>query len=197
MKKSLIYIGLFIFSIFATWAGPFGLSNGMTFEEVQQACGGNPPQRLADDDRYVITPVKSHPTFIRYIAWISEDYGLYYIKASSEDISSDNYGRELQNSFYNFVPRLEKTYGKAYVFDGLVDVKTIWHDDKYWFTALSDGARRLYASWFPNYGETVIKDDLVYISLEVSNSGYQKGRLYLDYEFINNELVESQEDDVL
>ena len=81
MKKiAVLILGLLLFSSFL-YAGPFGLSNGMTLEEVTEACNGEIPKRIAQDDRYFIVPSKSHSTFTTYIAWISEDYGLYHIRA--------------------------------------------------------------------------------------------------------------------
>lgn len=197
MKKiAVLILGLLFFSSFL-YAGPFGLSNGMTLEEVTEACNGEIPKRIAQDDRYFIIPSKSHSTFTTYIAWISEDYGLYHIRAISDKIHTNNYGKELQNAFYSFEPRIENTYGKGSIFDGITDSNTIWDQDKYWFKALSDGARDLYAEWYPKQGQKVIKDDLTYIRLWVSNADYDNGILLLDYEFVNHKQVEAQEDDVL
>ena len=122
MKKiAVLILGLLLFSSFL-YAGPFGLSNGMTLEEVTEACNGEIPKRIAQDDRYFITPSKSHSTFTTYIAWISEDYGLYHIRAISDKIYTNNYGKELQNAFYSFEPRIENTYGKGSIFDGITDI---------------------------------------------------------------------------
>lgn len=122
MKKiAVLILGLLFFSSFL-YAGPFGLSNGMTLEEVTEACNGEIPKRIAQDDRYFIIPSKSHSTFTTYIAWISEDYGLYHIRAISDKIHTNNYGKELQNAFYSFEPRIENAYGKGSIFDGITDI---------------------------------------------------------------------------
>lgn len=196
MKKLFIFL-LVLFTCSAFYAGPFGLSNGMTFEEVTDACGGIAPKRIENDDRYLIQPEKSHSMFKTYIAWISEDYGLYYIRAISDEIDTNSYGTELKDAFYSFEPRLEKIYGKGILFDDLTDENTIYRFDSYWFSALSEGARALYAMWIPKKGERVLKDDLTFIRLWVSDSGFQKGIILLDYEFTNHEQAESKEDDVL
>ncbi len=77
--------------------GPFGFDIGMTYEEVKLACDGREPEHISDD-RYYVKPKKSHPRFEKYIVWISDVYGLYYIKAISGDIYSSDYGTELKKS---------------------------------------------------------------------------------------------------
>lgn len=197
MKKRLFVIFALCTMLNALYAGPFGLSKGMTFEEVTEACNGKRPIRLENDDRYLIEPAKTHSTFKTYCAWISEDYGLYYIRAVSDEIMTNDYGTELKKAFYSFEPRIEKIYGTGHVFDDITDKDSVWTDDKYWFKSLSQGARELYAEWSPKKGEKVLKDDLSYIRLWVTESGYKSGILLLDYEFINHEQAEEKEDDVL
>ena len=87
-------------------SGPFGFDIGMTYEEVKSACNGNELEYISDD-RYFVKPKKSHPTFEKYIVWISNDYGLYYIKAISYDIHTSNYGTEVKNRFDNILYTLE------------------------------------------------------------------------------------------
>lgn len=92
MKKNIICFFI-LFVVFGTlYAGPFGLSNGMSLEEVTEACDGQMPRRVENDDRYLIMPSKSHSTFKTYLAWISDDFGLYYIRAISDDISTNKCG---------------------------------------------------------------------------------------------------------
>ena len=50
-------------------SGPFGFDIGMTYDEVKAACNGEEPQHIGDD-RYYVKPIKSHPSFDRYIVWI-------------------------------------------------------------------------------------------------------------------------------
>ena len=58
------------------FAGPFGLSMGMTLEEVTEACGGREPVRLENDDRYLIVPEKRHSMFEHYAVRIDDAQGL-------------------------------------------------------------------------------------------------------------------------
>lgn len=69
----------------------------MTYDEVKEACGGSEPEHIADN-RYIVKPKKSHPLFEKYIVWISDSVGLYYIKGISRDISTTSYGTEVKIS---------------------------------------------------------------------------------------------------
>ena len=197
MRKLFILFFLLIFNIALIYAGPFGLSNGMTFDEVTEACGGNRPQRIENDDRYVIQPVKSHSMFKYYIAWISEDYGLYYVRGISNTIHTNDYGEELKSAFYSFEERVEKIYGSPILVDKITDPNTLWKDEKYWLSSFRDGARQLFAEWSLDNKKATLKDDLYFVRLWGAYSGFQQTQLIIDYGFINQEKVENQEDDVL
>lgn len=193
---SLVFIGL----VTAIYAGPFGLEKGMSYEEVKEACGGKAPYRIENDDRYYIYPEKSHSRFETYIAWISEEYGLYAVRGISNTITTNNFGDELKSAFYTFLPRVEKVYGDAsVVFDDLtVEEGTyyIWRDEVYWLKAFKDGGRDLYAKWY-SYSDEPLKDDVAFILLWTSSTGYNATVLLIDYEFSNADLVRMQEDEVL
>lgn len=196
MKKAIILLALVVSVSSLVFAGPFGLSNGMTLAEVTRACDGVKPIHI-ENDSYAISPKQKHSSFTTYIVWISDEYGLYRIRAASDEIKTNDYGSELKSAFYSFLPRLEKTYGKQVVFDGMIDKTSIWSDDRYWFTALGQGARGLFAIWSPLKGEQSIKDDITSIMLQVTKSSYDSGILLLDYEFLNQEFVQDDEDNVL
>lgn len=200
MKRKVLFCLILIQIIAASlYAGPFGLEKGMTFEEVTEACGGKKPYRIENDDRYYIYPEKSHSRFVKYIAWISEDYGLYAVRGISDDIVTNKYGEELKSAFYAFVPRITKVYGEAEeVFDDLTEHDTyyIWRDNQYWLNAFKDGGRDLYARWMSEDGSP-LKDDVYRILLWTSSSGYNNTVLLIDYEFTNIMEVKNQEDEVL
>lgn len=198
LMKRVFVLFFVLFSTFAgLYAGPFGLSNGMTFEEVTEACGGKRPQRIENDDRYVIEPTKSHSMFKYYIAWINDEHGLYYVRGISEEIYTNDYGEELKREFYSFKDRVEKIYGTPELVDEMTDSNGLFKDEQYWLYALEKGSRQLYAKWNKDNKKVTLKDDLYFIRLWGAYSGYKKTQLIIDYEFINQEKVENQEDDVL
>jgi len=89
MKKISLALAISFLFCAVIFSAPFGLSMEMTLKEVEDACDGERPERLSDDDRYFIKPAKSHSRFKTYIAWIDDEYGLYSIRGISDDIATD------------------------------------------------------------------------------------------------------------
>lgn len=197
MKRLTVFILLIFIGFTFIYAGPFGLSNGMSLDEVTKACGGIEPRNIGDDDRYVICPKKSHPKFKTYIAWINEEYGLYYVRGISDPINTNDYGEEIKDEFYAFKDRLEAIYGKPLLVDKLTDSKTIFKEEQYWLNTLERGARQLYAEWDITNEQVNMKDELIYIRLWGAYSSYKKTELIIDYGFMNTIMAEIQEDEVL
>ena len=198
MKKLFLLLILTFISL-SIFASPFGLKMGMTLEEVTAACGGKRPERIENDDRYIITPEKSHSTFEFYLAWINAEHGLYRIRGVSEEIETDDYGKNIQNAFYNFEHRLEAIYGTPEITDRIIDKESYYKEDKYWSYSLRHGARELSAVWSEIIKGSKMKDDVIYVNLHVEavNSYSDEFYLFLDYVFSNTFAVEDQEDEVL
>ena len=197
--KKLIFVLLLSFVPFFIFAGPFGLTMGMNISQVTDACGGNRPERIENDDRYFILPEKKHPTFIKYIAWINDEHGLYRIRGISDTVSTDKYGREVQNMFYNFEERVEAIYGTPELTDKLLDKSSLYMGEDKWSYSLREGARELSAVWSSRITGNKLKDEISYVSLFVTpyvKFGYTFV-LIIDYEFENATKVEENEDSVL
>ncbi len=197
--KKVMFCLIFEVVTFTAFASPFGLKMGMTFKEVAVACNGNRPERIENDDRYIIIPEKRHPFFKFYLAWINDEYGLYRIRGVSEEIKTDNYGKNVQNSFYNIEHRLEAVYGLPEITDGIIDKESYYQGDEDWSRSLRYGARELSATWAIWMKKTKMKDDLIFINLYVNakNSYSDEFYLFLDYDFLNSLDVEYKEDEVL
>lgn len=190
MKKKILLVVVLALVSGLLFAAPFGLRMGMDLGEIASACDGRYPERF-DNDCYRIYPKKSHPLFRYYYVYVDESKGLYRIEAKSDDIKSNNYGKELQDSFNEIKNRISKTYGLPVVIER-IDNSSIWRDDSYWLIAVEEGARSLYASWNED-----LKDDLKSIYIYVSAKGYQeKGWVNLEYRFTNADAVEDSQDDV-
>lgn len=196
MKRKILFVLILLCGIFV-YAGPFGLSMGMTYDEVQEACGGRAPERIENDDRYYIVPEKSHSMFKIYIAWISDEYGLYYIKAISDEVYTSDYGTEAVDRFYPFKNRLASIYGEPELFDGMIDKNSFLCDDNYWMSALRDGARQLYARWTLDNKKVHFKDNLIFVYFGVNYFDSEHTYFILEYAFENQFKVDQQEDDVL
>lgn len=199
MKKTILIMLFTIFFPFITFAGPFGLTMGMNLQQITEACGGNRPERVENDDRYFILPEKKHSTFTKYIAWIDNEHGLYRIRGISDSVTTDKYGREIQNMFYNFEERVEAIYGTPELTDKLLDKSTLYMGDDEWSYSLREGARELSAVWSPKISGKELKDNISYVYLFVTpyiKIGYTFV-LIIDYEFENTAKVEANEDSVL
>ena len=179
-------------------SGPFGFDIGMTYEEVKAACGGSEPEHIADN-RYYVKPKKTHPLFEKYIVWISDAVGLYYIKGISRDIRTSDYGTEAKRQFSNLRAVLEKKYGRFSLTD-TIKPDYYWKDEKYWMQALSEGARTYRAQWSVTKENYKDFDGLFGILLGIDcASKYLTSEAYIwiEYEFQNYGDAQEALDDVL
>ena len=175
--------------------GPFGFDIGMTYEEVKEACGGSEPEHISDD-RYYVKPKKSHPLFEKYIVWISDSVGLYYIKAISQDIYSSDYGTEPKREFDKILSPLERKYGKFTKTD-TIKQDYYWKDEKYWTQALRDGARTYRAEWYVTKDNYHDYDGLSGILLGIDAKTSSNAYIWLEYEFLNYDDAKDALNDVL
>lgn len=177
-------------------SGPFGFDIGMTYEEVKVACGGSEPEYISDD-RYYVKPKKAHPTFEKYIVWISREYGLYYIKAISYDIHTSNYGIEVKNRFKDILNPLESKYG-TFKKNDTIDKDYMFNDEQYWMTALKDGARTYSASWYTLKPENYNGLESIGLGIKCSNTySTDEAFIWLEYGFTNYDIAQEALDDVL
>lgn len=187
MKRFLSIVLLIMVYIPFVFAGPFGLEMGMSYEQVKEACGGREPVSVGNG-AYIITPTKTHPYFIRYIAWIDDIEGLNYIKAIGADIDTNGYGIELRSKFESLESSLSKSYGKCDRTSFLLP-SSIWDEPDDWMKALEKKERYLLSAWGRKYGST-LPENITSIGLVASANSSSNGYITLEYEFSNNEKVE-------
>lgn len=176
----------------AAFAGPFGLSKGMTYSQVKKACNGKEPEKI-EEGIYEIWPAKKHPDFERYFAWIDAKEGLHYIKAQGGGIKTGDTGIELKGAFFIKEEALAKKYGTCLRKDSLVGSFTT---PELWMSELRSERRILWSRWSYEDGSS-LPDDLTLVFLNTSVNWLNLGYLSLEYEFSNHEKVESSADDVL
>lgn len=179
-------------------SGPFGFDIGMTYDEVKAACGGSGPEHIADN-RYYVKPKKAHPLFEKYIVWISDAVGLYYIKGISRDIRTSDYGTEAKRQFSNLRAVLEKKYGTFSLTD-TIKSDCYWKDEKDWMRALSEGARTYRAQWSVTKENYKDFDGLYGILLgidSVNKYSTSEAYIWIEYEFQNHDDAQDALDDVL
>ncbi len=197
MKKIIFTILIFTFAFSISFAGPFGLSKGMSVEEVSKLSEeGYEPTSFTSDDKYIFIPKKKHDLFKIYAVFIDKEKGLYAIGASSEEIETNDYGTELKNSFNAMVKRLSKIYGTPKIIDR-VDSNSIFKNDNYWFSALKQGARELSATWEKGEKGTNLPEDLDKVIIHVQAGEFNSGFVMIAYRFSNAAEVQEKQDDVL
>ena len=192
MKKITVVFLMFFFSFSVAFAGPFGLSKGMSVEQISKLSEkGFEPERVSDDDRYFFIPKNKIELFKACIAYVEEKKGLYRINAISEGINTSAYGIELINLFNLMVQGLSKTYGTPEITD-TVKEDYEFKEGRYWFRSLQDEARELSATWKNGKKGTTLPKELDSISMYVS-ANFLYGLINIDYYFSNSaEIQENQ-----
>lgn len=175
------------------FASPFGLKIGMTLDDITNACNGERPQFMGND-QYFIRPEKNHPLFRNYIVYVDNDIGLYCIRAESDEISTNDYGTEVKNAFNEITTRISKVYGYPKIIDKIAP-DSIWEDDCYWTNALAQGARTLMAVW-PSTDKDVLSDNIAVITITAKARNEQSGYICLEYQFSNYTLIQNKQDEV-
>ncbi len=194
MKKLFLFFTLILLPA-AIFAAPFGLEMGMTLEEITEQCEEEPV--FVGNDVYLIKPKKTHPVFTVYGVYVNQNVGLYQIRAVSDEIKTNRYGTELQNTFNNVKDRISKTYGRPKINNNIDrNLYDIYQQDDYWFYTLREGSRELSAVWGKS---SPLADNLDLVTLECSAlNGYLEGsgQLVLYYYFSNSDSVEDEQDSV-
>ena len=170
---------------------------GMSISQVKEACNGRDPVKI-QDDRYFVIPQKPHPYFTKYVVWISQSEGLYYIKAIGADISTSVYGTALRSKFDDISSSLLKTYGASENYDFLMP-NSIWDEPNDWMRGLQKDERTLASVW-TREKQSSLPESIQSISLSANATDTETGYLVLEYEFKNHEkadqLLKEQVDNV-
>jgi len=192
MKKITVVFLMIVFSFSVAFAGPFGLSKGMSVEQISKLSEkGFEPERVSDDDRYFFIPKNKIDLFKAYVAYVDEKKGLYRINAISEGINTSAYGIELINLFNLMVKSLSKTYGTPEITD-TVKEDYEFKEGRYWFRSLQDEARELSATWKRGEKGTTLPKELDSISMYVS-ANFLYGLINIDYYFSNSAEIQGNQ----
>ena len=150
-------------------ADSFGLKNGMSFEQVKQACGGREPQRVGADS-YLIVPPHPNPYFIKYTAYIDEKVGLYYLKAEGDSIFiRSGFGKETEAKFNSLEEKLKNNYGKNEKLDVWISYEKDT-DPKNWAFKIKENHAFLMSVWEKKYGSSLPSDiKKIYLKVEDAN----------------------------
>lgn len=196
MKKLLVSIacGISLAASHIAMAGPFGLSMGMSIEQIDSKAKEVAPGKFVTKN----VP-KPHSAFEQYAVQVGKKNGLCWIKAIGKDISTSSYGIELRSAFEEMKGKLTKAYGKGETTDLLMP-GSIWKEPNEFMMAMIKKERFLMAGWSTEKGSK-LKGNIKQVGLIASPGGRSKGYLSVEYYFSNNEAcdkeIAAQEDDAL
>jgi len=168
----LVLIPMIVFS----QTSPFGLSMGMTFDQIKNKSGKIP--ELVKDDYYTVIPPNTHDLFESYIIQISPTYSLVWIKAVGKDITTNGHGIHLKTAFDNLVSSVERTYGKYERIDFLIS-GSIWDEPNDFMMGLAKEERYLMANWEKEHDST-LPDDIKIIGVIANATSPRLARICLD-----------------
>lgn len=184
MKRFILAVATFISLMQGTahaQDGPFGLSMGMTLEQVQRLSKLKP-----EKEPYVYTTTSlpnGHPQVESYTFLITPQHGLCKINALTFDIKTSIYGGELKGRFDDFRDALNSKYGRSRDYDEL-RAGSIWDEPRDWMMGLRKKERSLASFWDSQEGSRM-PNNLASIMLEARAISSEKGFLFLSYEYKN------------
>jgi len=182
---------MFLFVNNAFCDGPFGISFGMTLEQIRKI-SKTKPQNVENDGWYVITPPNTHRLFEKYLIQIHPTHGVYHIAAVSRTITTTGHGTELISQFDNIVSMLEKTYGN-YLKRNHLNPESTLNRSQYFMYTLKRGDRELKAFWDREKGSRM-PDNMarIVLSAEATEFG-ENGFLALGYSSIYADKIDEED----
>ncbi len=121
----------------------------------------------------VITPPNAHPLFSEYYVQVSGDLGVVWIKAFSNPIENDAYGRALTALVDRVASQLTQKYGEGDKTDLLFD-GSIWNEPQDWSAALA-AKERFYSYMWERPKSKKLPEDLASIfigALMIEQQGF-------------------------
>lgn len=177
-------------------AGPFGLHMGMKLSEFDRSTLESRGKKEAYTTKSVPNP---HPAFQFYSLYISQNEGLYWVKAIGKAINTSVYGTELRTEFEGMHKKLAKLYGKNKAYDFL-RTGSIWNEPKDFMTGLRKKERLLKVYWEAKNGST-LPENIAGITLNAHVLNTNKGYITVEYIFKNTDecraLLAAGQDDSL
>ena len=204
MKKLAVVAAFGLMS--QAFAGPFGLSQGLSLEDVAKLGQFVPGEGIYTYAAKTVT--NGQPDFDTYSILLTPKQGLCSVVAVSKDIYSNALGHQLKRKFYELTSALSHKYGyPQYSFDlsrtfdfsknyGFWNLDGMWIEDNAWMDGLLNRSRTLDATWEETNRITVseesiptpnliLPDSLVRIRLNALARSASRGYMRLEYRFSN------------
>ena len=179
--RSLAIAALLSTAAIPTYAGPFGLSMGMTLPEIKKIAS---VQATKSPHIYVLSSVPTpHTDIDRYTIFLTPNNGLCKIIASGKTLATSVYGDRVKQEFESFETALKEKYGANKKFDFLRS-GSIWNEGKDWMMGLLKKERTLGAFWDEQEKSNLV-DSIHSVQLEAVALSREQGYVRLTYEFSN------------
>ncbi|MCL2230203.1 MAG: hypothetical protein FWC01_03850 [Treponema sp.] len=189
MKKFIFFIVFIIIIVTEAFAGPFGIEFGMSLEQITQISRGSPQN--VDGDWFIIIPPNEDAFFETYLIRIHQRYGVYFIRAISRVINTDQNGAELKEQFNAFAASLQRTYGNYSRSDTLIPGSNLTSPNQF-MESLQREERELAAFWNRNE-RSRLPNDILEIIVVADASGFSttRGHIIVNYYGIHYDRIES------
>jgi hypothetical protein len=160
-------------------ATPFGLRMGLSVAELRRL-GATPTQ--SPGVYQMRTVPEPHRAFETYLVVASRVAGLCNIRAVGENITSNNFGEQLEGEFERLENALRSKYGAGRRFD-MLRSGSLWDEPRDWMMGLLRKDRTLETYWLPD--SATLPEDLAGINLEAHALSSTEGYVSLAYELTN------------
>ena len=186
MLNLMQYLLICLLSMFSlqVLAGPFGLEQGMSLEQIKKIA------KLGKVDKFhyfAKTLPKGSNEIKLYMLKITPTEGLCKIVAVTQDVPTNPNGEELRDEFDSYVKILSEKYGRVPASNkrDFLHAGSIWKDSKYWMRSLGDSERTLQYFW--DTEKSKLPDSISFIILKalVGAKEISPGFLHIVYEFNN------------
>jgi hypothetical protein len=158
--------------------GPFGLSMGMSLEEIE-----GEPKEVAPGKFAFSTVPKPHSAFEVYVLQITPKCGLSWIKGIGHTIQTSCYGAELLAVFDSMETKLSAAYGKHNRTDFLMP-GSIWDKPREWMQSFLLKERHLMTVWSSEHGSN-LGNSIKSVALAVGVVDETSGYILLEYSLDN------------
>lgn len=128
-----------------TDATPFGLSMGMTRQQVEAVAG--PLHNTGGLPQLAKVP-RPHQAFMSYNVLLSQKHGLCVINAVSKPVQLNAFGDQLKTAMKEIVTQLTPRYGPPTPVD-ILKTGSIWDEPEDWSTAIAKEERIFGFFWSP------------------------------------------------
>lgn len=165
--------------------GPFGLEAGLSRKNIEDMIGHPLEASEHSANLYMANTLpKLNNNFESYALLISPNVGLCEIRAIGKTINTDSYGIALKSTFADIKSSLDSIYGDSKKDDFLLS-GSIWKEPQDWMMGLYKKERVYMASW-KSTNDTMKKNSLTSIGMEIRSLSNSSGFIFLEYDFNND-----------